>query len=119
MHGEGGRLREAQEHADLVAALVIWRAATLLLPLHWVPPTAQIASVGLTETAARVRDLGRRSEPTEEGSFFDAVFARAEAGAIVRLHECSKDWCRVSGGGEKGWVPKTSLWGVDAGELRD
>ena len=47
------------------------------------------------------------------------VIARAEAGAIVRLHECNQDWCRVSGGGEKGWVPKTSLWGVDAGEIRD
>ena len=47
------------------------------------------------------------------------VIARAEAGAIVRLHECNAEWCRVSGGGEKGWVPKTSLWGVDPGELRN
>lgn len=47
------------------------------------------------------------------------VLARAEAGAIVRLHECSIDWCRVSGGGEKGWVPKTSLWGVDPDEIRE
>lgn len=47
------------------------------------------------------------------------VVARAEAGAIVRLHECTKDWCRVSGGGEKGWVPKTTIWGVDPDEIRD
>ncbi|MFO1139224.1 MAG: SH3 domain-containing protein [Paracoccus sp. (in: a-proteobacteria)] len=47
------------------------------------------------------------------------VIARAEAGAIVRLHECSIDWCRVSGGGEKGWVPKTAIWGADADEVRD
>ncbi|RQP06884.1 MAG: hypothetical protein D1H97_05475 [Paracoccus sp. BP8] len=47
------------------------------------------------------------------------VVARAEAGAIVRLHECTVDWCRVSGGGEKGWVPKTAIWGVDADEIRD
>ena len=47
------------------------------------------------------------------------VLARAEAGAIVRLHECSKDWCRISGGGEKGWVPKAAIWGVDAAEIRD
>lgn len=47
------------------------------------------------------------------------IIARAEAGAIVRLHECVKDWCRVSGGGEKGWVVKTSLWGVDADEIRE
>ncbi|WP_312531565.1 SH3 domain-containing protein [Paracoccus sp. (in: a-proteobacteria)] len=47
------------------------------------------------------------------------VIARAESGAIVRLHECNKDWCRISGGGEKGWVLKTALWGVDPDEIRD
>lgn len=47
------------------------------------------------------------------------VLARAEAGAIVRLHECNPDWCRVSGGGEKGWVPKPALWGVDPDEIRE
>ena len=67
-------------------------------------------------TAIVTTDMAElRSRPDQNG----AVIARAEAGAIVRLHECNKDWCRVSGGGEKGWVPKTSLWGVDAGELRD
>ena len=48
-----------------------------------------------------------------------STVARAEAGAIVRLHECNTDWCRVSGGGEKGWVRKTDIWGVDADEIRD
>ena len=47
------------------------------------------------------------------------VVARAEAGAIVRLHECNIDWCRVSGGGEKGWVPKSTIWGADPDEIRD
>ncbi len=48
-----------------------------------------------------------------------AVVARAEAGAIVRVHECNPDWCRVSGGGEKGWITKDVMWGVDRQELRD
>lgn len=48
-----------------------------------------------------------------------AVIARAEAGAIVRLHECQIDWCRVSGGGAKGWVIKAGLWGVDPDETRE
>ena len=47
------------------------------------------------------------------------VVARAEVGAIVRLHECNIDWCRVSGGGEKGWVPKSTIWGADPDEIRD
>lgn len=58
-------------------------------------------------------DLLARPEPRAD------VVARAEAGAIVRLHECNPDWCRVSGAGEKGWVPKTAIWGVDAAEIRD
>ena len=48
-----------------------------------------------------------------------AVIARAEAGAIVRLHECEIEWCRVSGGGAKGWVVKAGLWGVDPDETRE
>ena len=47
------------------------------------------------------------------------VVARAEAGAIVRVHECNPDWCRVSGGGEKGWIMKDVMWGVDRQELRE
>ncbi|MFD1797411.1 SH3 domain-containing protein [Paracoccus aurantiacus] len=47
------------------------------------------------------------------------VIAMAEGGAIVRLGECEPDWCRISGGGAKGWVPKSAIWGVDAAEVRD
>ena len=55
------------------------------------------------------------SRPDPKGD----VVARAEAGAILRLGECQPDWCRVSGGGQRGWVPKTTLWGVDPDEVRD
>lgn len=48
-----------------------------------------------------------------------SIIAKAEAGAIVRLHECNIEWCRVSGGGEKGWVLKTGIWGADRDEIRD
>lgn len=47
------------------------------------------------------------------------VMAQAEAGVIARLGACEPDWCRISAGGQKGWVPKTALWGVDADELRE
>lgn len=47
------------------------------------------------------------------------VVARAEIGAIVRLGECIPDWCRISGGGERGWVQKPAIWGVDPGEVRE
>lgn len=44
------------------------------------------------------------------------VLATAEVGAIARLQECSADWCRVSADGEKGWVRKSEIWGVDKDE---
>ncbi|MGL4279924.1 MAG: SH3 domain-containing protein, partial [Albidovulum sp.] len=30
-----------------------------------------------------------------------------------------RDWCRISASGERGWVLKSELWGVDPEELRD
>lgn len=59
--------------------------------------------------------LELRTRPQPEAD----IVARAEAGAILRLNECQPDWCRVSGGGQRGWVPKSAIWGVDPGELRD
>lgn len=47
------------------------------------------------------------------------VIAMAEGGAIVKLGECDTDWCRVSGAGAKGWLPKTAIWGVDRTETRE
>ncbi len=47
------------------------------------------------------------------------IQARAEAGVVARLGSCTADWCRISAGGERGWVPKTTLWGVTPNELRD
>lgn len=58
-------------------------------------------------------ELHTRPDPKSD------VVARAETGAIVRLGECNPTWCRVSGGGERGWVPKSSIWGVDPQETRD
>ncbi len=59
--------------------------------------------------------LELRSRPNAESD----VVARAEIGAILRLNECEPDWCRVAGGGQRGWVPKASIWGVDPQEVRD
>lgn len=56
-----------------------------------------------------------RSSPEPEA---DEV-AEAETGVIGRLGECQRDWCRISASGERGWVLKSALWGVDPEELRD
>lgn len=45
------------------------------------------------------------------------VSFKAEANVIGKLLECQPDWCRVGIEGEKGWVRKTALWGVDPAEV--
>lgn len=57
--------------------------------------------------------LRSRPDPSAE------EVAVAEAGAIGRLGECDGDWCRISAGGERGWVQKNQIWGVAPDELRD
>lgn len=47
------------------------------------------------------------------------VMAQAELGAIMRLGACEAHWCRVSADGQKGWVLKSSVWGVDPEEIRE
>lgn len=56
-----------------------------------------------------------RSAPRPEAT----PAAYAEAGVIARLGDCSPDWCRISAGGESGWVLKSQIWGVEPGEIRD
>ena len=45
------------------------------------------------------------------------VVYQSELGVIGKLLQCVPDWCRVSVDGQKGWVPKTALWGVDKAEV--
>lgn len=45
------------------------------------------------------------------------VVYKAERNVVGWIQECEADWCRLSVDGEKGWVRKAALWGVDAGEL--
>jgi len=45
--------------------------------------------------------------------------ALLEPGVIGRLGDCDPDWCRLNTGGYRGWVQRTSLWGIAEGETRD
>lgn len=59
--------------------------------------------------------VGLRSRP-DPGALLNA---HAEAGVLARLGECQRDWCRITAGDARGWVPKAALWGVDPDEIRD
>ena len=45
------------------------------------------------------------------------VLFQSELGVIGKLLQCLPDWCRVSVEGEKGWLRKSSLWGVKPEEV--
>lgn len=47
------------------------------------------------------------------------INAYAETGVVARLGACTRDWCRISVNGVKGWAEKPSLWGVDPEEIRE
>jgi SH3-like domain-containing protein len=58
-------------------------------------------------------EVSFRAEPADSG----AVTARAEQGVVAHLLQCLADWCEVEAKGTEGWVRKTAIWGVDAGEV--
>ena len=58
------------------------------------------------------------------GASFDELAAiktalnfQAESGVVGRLQECSPDWCRIGVDGNRGWLRKSALWGVEPGEV--
>jgi len=67
-----------------------------------------VRSVLVTQDMAEFRSA---PEDTAE------VVLQAEQGVVAKILECERDWCRLSVDGEKGWVRKTALWGVDPEEI--
>lgn len=67
-----------------------------------------VRSVLVTQDMAEFRTLPDLKAP---------VAFQAEWGVIGKVLKCEPDWCRISTGGERGWVQKTALWGVDPGEI--
>ncbi|MGF1639894.1 MAG: SH3 domain-containing protein [Rhodospirillales bacterium] len=59
------------------------------------------------------RVLRERDDPASP------VLARVEAGVVGRLLECpaGSAACRIEAGGVRGWIDRTTLWGVYEGEV--
>ena len=47
------------------------------------------------------------------------IVFQAERGVLARILECAPDWCRVNADGQRGWAPKSALWGVGVDEILD
>ena len=59
------------------------------------------------------RSIPRRGKPlrksAEAGSLPEALI---DPGVVLKVLECSGDWCRLEVKGYKGWMMKTEFWGV-------
>jgi SH3-like domain-containing protein len=71
---------------------------------------ALLSGVRSVLIASEIADFHNRPE---DGA---AVEFRAERNVVGWVQECQPDWCRVAVDGERGWVRKSDLWGVEAGE---
>lgn len=60
------------------------------------------------------KDMAQAYDNPDERS---EVVYQSELGVIGKLLQCVPDWCRISVSGEKGWVKKNVIWGVDAAEI--
>lgn len=58
-------------------------------------------------------DMPVLKDPQEGGQ----TIARMEPGVIVMLDQCNPTWCKVKAGGFKGWMQRTSLWGIYESEV--
>lgn len=62
-----------------------------------------------TRTAVVVPDIAElRRQPDAEAP----VVARAERDVVVRISRCDVDWCKVTTGAHRGWLPASDLWGA-------
>lgn len=53
-----------------------------------------------------------RSAPTAAAS----LLANAEPGVVARLKSCKPQFCQIKADGLTGWIDRSRIWGVDAGE---
>jgi len=47
------------------------------------------------------------------------IRAEAEPGVVAKLRACKPQFCEITAGGVTGWIDRTRIWGVDAGEIID
>lgn len=48
-----------------------------------------------------------------------SILANAEPGVVARLKACKPQFCKITAGGVTGWIDRSRIWGVDAGEIID
>lgn len=62
---------------------------------------------------------GQRIPLHAEASENSRTVALAEKGVIASVGACLPEWCEIETAGFKGWVTKSEIWGIGAGEIRE
>ena len=44
-------------------------------------------------------------------TIYSKPIAKLEVGRLVLIKKCKMKWCKITSGGFKGWITKSSLWG--------
>ncbi|MGB0798923.1 MAG: SH3 domain-containing protein [Planktomarina sp.] len=70
---------------------------------------------GIRTVVVRQDRLTVHRQP-DPNSKIDAIF---QENVLARLGECQPNWCRITADGYSGWAPRSSLWGITEGEIRD
>jgi SH3-like domain-containing protein len=47
------------------------------------------------------------------------LLAWADPGVVAKLKACKPQFCEIIADGLRGWMDKSSIWGVDTGEIID
>jgi SH3-like domain-containing protein len=77
-------------------------------------------SQSMLSDARTVLIVGKgRADIRDEPSAAASVIAKADPGVVARLKACKPQFCAISTSGLKGWIDRTRIWGVDAGEVID
>jgi len=66
---------------------------------------------GVRTAIVEVDMLELRARPDPDAP----VRAQAELGVVAFVEECADSWCLLEVGGRSGWVPDTTIWGVEPG----
>jgi len=78
-----------------------WMLNILLSPARTVLVTLDMAEI--------------RAAPADDAR----LVAQAEIGVIGQVLACTRDWCRIAMDGQRGWMHKSTIWGVGPDETID
>src|SRR3569832_1583860 len=99
---------------DVLASYETWRR------VRDADGTVGWVSQSLLSDARTVLVIGKgRADVRDAPYAAGAVIAKAEPGVVARLKACKPQFCEISASGLKGWIDRTRIWGVDAGEVID